>query len=204
MSRIIYNSHGDFVSIPKLGPEADARTIVIPGQRSLHIKYGHRMNYVIKAALIAFTGAITAYLVMGTNIEIDDFFWLMCAFFIVFIVTFPLNRGFIPSFGATKITIEPKFFSGMQCYEGINYFPCWGRNDMHDIISLLDNDNTRADMISLLYAAQDGDINIWNCRKTFNNMKTVGLTDDNYRLNDVRQLIDKYDYQANVMREMQA
>ena len=74
---------------------------------------------------------------------------------------------------------------------------------MHDIISLLDNDNTRADMISLLYAVQDGDINIWNCRKTFNNMKTVGLTDKNYRLDDVRQLIDKYDYQANVMREMQ-
>ena len=203
MSRIIYNSHGDFVSIPKLGPEADARTIVIPGQRSLHIKYGHRINYGIKAALIAFTGAITAYLVMGTNIEIDAFFWLMCAFFIVFIVTFPLNRDFIPSFGATKITIEPKFFSEMKGDEGVNYLPCWGRNDMQDIISLLNNDDTRDDTISLLRAVQDGDINIWNCRKTFKNMKTVGLIDENYRLDDVRQLIDKYDYQANVMREMQ-
>lgn len=204
MFRIIYNSHGDFVSISKFGTGADSRTIVIPGQRSLHIKHGHRINYGLKAALIAFTGAITAYLVMGTNIEIDAFFWIMCAFFLVSIALFPLNRGFVPSFGATKITIEPKFFSEMKGDEGVNYFPCWGRNDMRDIISLLDNDNTRDDMISLLYAVQDGDINIWNCRKTFKNMKTVGLIDENYRLDDVRQLIDKYDYQANVMREIQS
>lgn len=204
MSWHIYNSRGDFVSIPKFETGTDVRTIVIPGQRSLHIKHGNRINYAIKAALIAISGSVASYLAMSAVVDIDAFFWLMCAFFLVFIVTFPLNRGFVPSFGATKITIAPIFFSEMKGYEGINYFPCWGRNDMRDIISLLDNDNTRDDMISLLRAAQEEHINVWNCRKTFKNMKTVGLIDENYRLDDVRQLIDKYDYQANVMREMQS
>lgn len=141
---------------------------------------------------------------MGVGMDTDAFFWLTCAFFLVFIVMFPLNRGFVPSFGATKITIEPNFFSEMKGGEGVNYLPCWGRNDMRDIISLLNSDDTRDDMISLLRAAQEGHINIWNCRKTFNNMKTVGLTYDNYRVNEVQQLIEKYDYQANAMREMQS
>lgn len=202
MSRIIYNSHGDFVSMPDFDTSTGSHTIFIPGKHSLHIRYGKYVNYAIKAVLIALITSVAQHFAMG-HIVLGDFFWFTFMFFMAVIITFPLNRGFIPSFGTTKITVRPKFFSEMKCYEGINYFPCWGRNDMKDILSLLDNDNTRDDTISLLYAVQDGDINIWNCRKTFNNMKTVGLIDENYRLDDVRQLIDKYDYQANVMREMQ-
>lgn len=201
MFHSIYNSHGDFVSIPDFKKSTDARTIVIPGKRSLHIRHGKYANYVIKAVLIALETAIIAYLIMGTNIVLNDLFWFICAFSMAVIITLPLGRGFIPSFGTTKITVSPEYFN---YYEEIDYLPCWKHNDMRDIISLLNDNNTRADMISLLYAAQDGDINVWNCRKTFNNMKTVGLTYDNYRVNEVQQLIEKYDYQANAMREMQS
>lgn len=202
MSWNIYNSRGDFVSISKRDTAADAVTIVIPKQHSIHISHGHHVNYAIKSALVALTAAVAAYIAIGT--DIDAFFWIMCAFFMSCIVKLPLRQGFVPSLGATKITVEPKFFSEMKGDEDVNYRHYWKQNDIRDIISLLYSDETRDDMISLLYAAQDRYIDIWDCRETFNNMKTVGLTYDNYRYREIDKLIEKYYHQANAMRTIQS
>lgn len=201
MGKTVYNQYGDYVVTGDYSYPTSTRTIVIPSKHSLDIKNDKTIIYSVKGSFAAIASAAMFMIPADTQITA----WFIYMFIMALVITFPIPSGLFSSIGATKIVIKPNYFSDLRGdYDYGEYRNSWSRDDMHDIISLLGNDTTREDMITLLYAAQNGDINVWNSRKTFGNMKTVGLTDKKLRSRQIEELIDKYDYQASAMRSIES
>lgn len=201
MGKTVYNQYGDYIATGNCSYPTSTRTVVIPGKYSLSIKNGKNVTYAVKGVF----AAIASVFVFMAPANMQTIAWFIYIFLMIGVITAPINSGLFSSIGATKIVVKPNYFSDLRGdYDYGEYRNSWSRDDMHDIVSLLGNDATRDDMITLLYAAQNGDINVWNSRKTFGNMKTVGLADKKLRSRQIEELIDKYDYQASAMRSIES
>lgn len=107
----------------------------------------------------------------------------------------------ITRLGGKRIIISPKYFSS-KYYGGMQSMPLWEKQHQTEFLDLLDNELIRDDFIELLKTVERDNISPQKSKELYTYMKEVGLTERNLSQKAINDMIEKYQYYANAMKDI--
>ena len=80
--------------------------------------------------------------------------------------------------------------------------PLWEKQHQTEFLDLLDNELIRDDFIELLKTVERDNISPQKSKELYTYMKEVGLTERNLSQKAINDMIEKYQYYANAMKDI--